>query len=176
MALTQEEMAAQARAVRLNGGRYDAQTNPGGLAGEGYKTNWPKGLNDTATLVGAVVREVMDMAGSIASAEEARNGAEAARAATYTIKADAEASMTALLGDAEAFAAVAGEAKEGAEAARDAAQAAVASVSLPILTASDAGRILVVNSTGTGFEIGDLPADNSEDDTAGLSKNWLFGG
>ncbi len=70
MALTPDELLALQRAESYNGARYDSESNAFGLAGDGYKTNWPKGLNDTARLASAVAREASAAADSAAAAAD----------------------------------------------------------------------------------------------------------
>lgn len=117
MALTAAEIAARDRAAALNSNRYDATTNHTGLAGLGYQVNWTQGLNDTATLVGAAVREAQaavdaasDADGSAGAAASsatkagqwAENGEDVAvepglfSAKHYSIKAAAAAAAAAL--------------------------------------------------------------------------------
>ncbi len=127
MPLIPEELAALQRAEEYNGARFDASTNPRGLAGEGYKTNWPQGLNDTATLVGAVAREVAAGSADTAAAESAKVAAEAARAAAETALAQGEGARDAAQAAqtaSEAARDVAQAARGGAEAAETAAEAA----------------------------------------------------
>ncbi|KJS37409.1 MAG: hypothetical protein VR70_05365 [Rhodospirillaceae bacterium BRH_c57] len=56
MALTTEEQAAVDRLADYNAGRYDATTNPNGFGGDGYLTEIPDALNDTAAVAAAVSR------------------------------------------------------------------------------------------------------------------------
>ncbi len=122
MALTDEELAARARAAELNGVRYDEQSNPGGLAGEGYKINWPRGMNDTAILAGAVAREVTAGVASSAAAEAAKVTAEAAQALSEAALAAGEAARDTVIAAQAATTAV----RDEAQAAQSAAEAAEA--------------------------------------------------
>jgi len=67
MALTPTEQQAVDRLADYNSNRYDAATNPRGLAGEGYKTEIPRLANDASTAANAVSR----IAGDVAAVEVA---------------------------------------------------------------------------------------------------------
>ncbi len=118
MALTQDESAALARATDLNKDPYDAQTNPGGLGGRGYKSNWPQSARDLALLADAAVREQSGAAVASADAQAAALAAELAGGAADGVLAESVNARDVALADQTA----AEEARDAALAARGGAE------------------------------------------------------
>ena len=66
--LTTAEQQAVTNGGLYNGNRYDQSSNPYGYAGSGYLTNFPRSMNDAATMLNAADRLTTQCSNSASAA------------------------------------------------------------------------------------------------------------